>query len=80
MQVVVELKGDVRNQNFAVSKLEVAASPVSLHATGKIEPAGSEHQLTSDRITSYNVCYTKLLRMRDPEAKQVNEAKEPIQP
>jgi len=55
MQVIVELKGDIRNQNFAVSKLEVAASPVSLHATGKIEPAGSEHQLTSEGSLGLNL-------------------------
>jgi hypothetical protein len=45
IQVLLDLNGGLSEQKFALNKLELSSSPVSLKATGTINPDNKEHVL-----------------------------------
>ncbi len=47
IQLMIDLNGDVSEQKFALNKLELSSSPVSLNASGTIKPDNKEHVLTA---------------------------------
>ena len=45
IKLMIDLNGDVSEQNFAINKLALSSSPVSLNANGTIKPDNKEHVL-----------------------------------
>ena len=47
IELMIDLNGDVSEQTFAINKIEIASSPVSLEANGTINPQIKEHVLVA---------------------------------